>query len=625
MEVAIALLVTVAIVSVIGTVIQQNQPYIDYSIKFGPFWFEILRWLGMYDIYSQLWFLSTLAFLTLSTCSCVLRNIRPTLLEWRRQNSLNMEQQIHDSSIKQSLSLQVNAAQWQQLKQQVQQRLGLRLKPAPASDNHWRAVKSNYAKLGYFLTHIGVIVICLGAVADSSVMLKWQEWRGELSHETRNINLTEIPDSAWLETSNANFRGSVSIPEGQSANVVFLPWKDGYLVQKLPFFVHLMDFRTEHYSTGQPKSFESDLAVYDLQKQLITTRTIAVNQPLTIDGITIYQSSFEDGGSILDLSLTNLLVNQQSTLRLSVSDNTTIHTFATPISLELTDFRPFNIQPLENQPNKFKNQGPSFNYKIRNASGQAVEYNNYLLPVEKEGRWFYLSGIRKTPAEPFRFLHIPADDNQSKKTFMQLLARLNNTQQTQQDLQHASFLQNHPQFQQGNFLSTLLQSFAQNGLSPIEEYIKNMAPEAQSTFRQTLLELLHLSFAVVYETMLSEQQDPLIPVDINEQKIHFIQDAFTAINALSVYEYPLLLQLNNYRLIQASGLQMTRSSAKQWVYLGCLMLIIGIFIMLYLPKKILLINRQPQKLTIALQHSKNNDFAKRDLQAVVAIIEELSR
>ena len=39
MNLAITLLVTLAVASVIGTVLQQNQPYTDYLLKFGPFWF----------------------------------------------------------------------------------------------------------------------------------------------------------------------------------------------------------------------------------------------------------------------------------------------------------------------------------------------------------------------------------------------------------------------------------------------------------------------------------------------------------------------------------------------------------------------------------------------------------
>ncbi|MGZ7196689.1 hypothetical protein ACXWOC_10925, partial [Streptococcus pyogenes] len=36
------------------------------------------------------------------------------------------------------------------------------------------------------------------------------------------------------------------------------------------------------------------------------------------------------------------------------------------------------------------NVGPSFSYKLRDAAGQAREFNNYMLPVELEGHKVYL-------------------------------------------------------------------------------------------------------------------------------------------------------------------------------------------------------------------------------------------
>jgi len=83
MNLAIALLVIVAIASAIGTVLKQNQPYPDYEIKFGKFWFEFFGSLGLYDVYSAIWFLLILGFLLLSTTTCVIRNTPGILRELR--------------------------------------------------------------------------------------------------------------------------------------------------------------------------------------------------------------------------------------------------------------------------------------------------------------------------------------------------------------------------------------------------------------------------------------------------------------------------------------------------------------------------------------------------------------
>lgn len=75
MNLAITLLVVVAIASIIGTVLQQNQPYPDYVLKFGPFWFETFDRLGLYDVYGAVWFIAILGFLVLSTSVCLYRQV----------------------------------------------------------------------------------------------------------------------------------------------------------------------------------------------------------------------------------------------------------------------------------------------------------------------------------------------------------------------------------------------------------------------------------------------------------------------------------------------------------------------------------------------------------------------
>src|SRR3954453_12494426 len=74
MRFAISLLALIAIASVIGTVLKQNEPLPNYVNQFGPFWFDIFDKLGLYSVYSTWWFLLIMGFLVLSTSLCVIRN-----------------------------------------------------------------------------------------------------------------------------------------------------------------------------------------------------------------------------------------------------------------------------------------------------------------------------------------------------------------------------------------------------------------------------------------------------------------------------------------------------------------------------------------------------------------------
>src|SRR3569833_2496471 len=74
MRFAISLLSLLAIASVIGTVLKQNEPMPNYVNQFGPFWFEVFNKLGLYAVYSAWWFLLIMGFLVASTSLCIARN-----------------------------------------------------------------------------------------------------------------------------------------------------------------------------------------------------------------------------------------------------------------------------------------------------------------------------------------------------------------------------------------------------------------------------------------------------------------------------------------------------------------------------------------------------------------------
>ncbi|MDX1668534.1 MAG: cytochrome c biogenesis protein ResB, partial [Limnobacter sp.] len=94
MRFAISLLTLICIASAIGTVVLQNQPWVNYVNQFGPFWAEFFQPLGVYQIYNAPWFIAVMAFLVASTSLCVWRNAPKMIKEMRvykeqiRENSL---------------------------------------------------------------------------------------------------------------------------------------------------------------------------------------------------------------------------------------------------------------------------------------------------------------------------------------------------------------------------------------------------------------------------------------------------------------------------------------------------------------------------------------------------------
>lgn len=83
MRFAVSMLSVLGIASIIGTVLKQNEPYSNYIIKFGQFWFGFFEALGLYDVYHSGWFLLILLFLITSCSLCIYRNSPLMVQEWR--------------------------------------------------------------------------------------------------------------------------------------------------------------------------------------------------------------------------------------------------------------------------------------------------------------------------------------------------------------------------------------------------------------------------------------------------------------------------------------------------------------------------------------------------------------
>lgn len=95
-------------------------------------------------------------------------------------------------------------------------------------------------------------------------------------------------------------------------------------------------------------------------------------------------------------------------------------------TLELNDFRLFNINDMEGEDGKVRkvNIGPSVTFKLRDETGQALEYQNYMTPINIKGQQYLVSGVRASPGAPFEYLHPPLDSKGSTQRFMRFLADL---------------------------------------------------------------------------------------------------------------------------------------------------------------------------------------------------------
>ena len=645
MRFAIALLTIICIASVIGTVVKQHEPFNNYINQFGPFWARVFEALSLYSVYSAWWFLLILAFLVVSTSLCIARNL-PKIVQDLRNYKENIREQALNAFGQKA------TAQFGEQPEQAAQRIGRTLASGgwkvklqqrqTAQGAGWMvaAKAGGMNKIGYLAAHSAIVLICIGGLFDGDLMVRAQTWFNGKSAYTGGGMIADIKPEHRLSASNPSFRGNLFVPEGTAADNAILNQKDGVLIQELPFILELKKFIVEYYPTGMPRVFASEVVIIDKETGKREDARIEVNKPASFKGIEIYQSSFEDGGSEITLQAIGMgNPTQPFEVKGAVGTSQTMVGGNDKRTLEITNLRTINVenfgddgkgdrgvdvrkvdlqqtlkQNLGSAQNKkehqLRNVGPSVTYKLRDSSGQAREFNNYMLPINSgEGVPEFMFGVRANTAEPFRYLRIPADEKGELNEFLRLREALmdpalraeavkryvaanagtESPEMTEQLTASAervlSLFAGDPALLPQARLDPNSEAARSFGLQAIAAFIeKTIPPDQQTRFGDVLLRILN---GTLIELLQVERARAGLPeLDLNkEQNRAFMAQAVVALSDAPLYPEPLLFHMKEFKQVQASVFQVTRSPGKWVVYLGCLFLILGVFAMLYIRER----------------------------------------
>jgi cytochrome c biogenesis protein len=94
-----------------------------------------------------------------------------------------------------------------------------------------------------------------------------------------------------------------------------------------------------------------------------------------------------------------------------------------------------------------------------------------------------------------------------------------------------------------------------------------------------------LSGALFELAQLTREQAGLKPLEPSEKTQGFMAQAVLSLSDVNAYPVPMALQLADFKQVQASVFQVTRGPGKGIVYLGCALLILGVFAMLYVRER----------------------------------------
>ncbi len=646
MRFSISLLTLICIASVIGTVLKQHEPVNNYVNQFGPFWADVFARVSLYSVYSAWWFLLILAFLVTSTSLCIARNT-PKIIADLKTSKENIRAQSlkafgHRAEAVLAETPEAAARRIGQLLAGGGWKVKLQERAVPgAREQGWMVAARAGAinKLGYIAAHSAIVLVCLGGLLDGDLIVRAQMLFNGKEAYTGGGMIADVKPQHRLSEKNPTFRGNLLVTEGTRSSTAVVTQSDGILIQDLPFAVELKKFVVEYYSTGMPKLFASDIVIHDNQTGEKIPARVEVNHPVAYKGVEIFQSSFDDGGSTVKLKgITLSGAAQPFEVEGVVGGASQLTSGKETLTLEYTKLRVINVENFAGDgaqgvdvrkvdlrqsidermgaankavtKKELRNVGPSITYKLRDAAGQAREYNNYMLPVDMgTGDPIFLMGVRESPSEPFRYLRLPADENDSLDGFLRLRAAL--ADPALRGLAVGRYVARAVDASRHDLVQPLTVSASRaldlfagamagkegtpaSGLQAVSDFIEANVPEAErSKAGDVLIRILN---GTLFElAQITHERAGLKPLELNDKTQGFMTQAVIALSDIQVYPAPMVFQLADFTQIQASVFQVSRAPGKTIVYLGCTLLILGVFSMLYIRERRLWVWLTPQQ------------------------------
>jgi cytochrome c biogenesis protein len=252
----IALLIILAIASIIGTLIPQNEGAVEFAREISPAFFRFLSTLNLFDMYHSMWFRVLIGMLALNLTVCSIERLPAA---WRRFATLprpDRERPFDHLPAGQSLRVRAELGEASERVSALLKSRFRRVQEVDRGDRYFGyGEKGRYAHFGVYLIHASVLLILVGGMIGSIF----------------------------------GFEAYVNIAEGDRVRTATLrktmkPLDLGFEVQCDKFFV---DF----YETGAPKEYRSDLTFF-VNGEAVNKESARVNHPVRFKGVSFYQSNY---------------------------------------------------------------------------------------------------------------------------------------------------------------------------------------------------------------------------------------------------------------------------------------------------------------------------------------------
>ncbi len=325
MKFAVALLILMTTVSVIGVLLPQYPPdgfagslEMLYIEKYGKLLGGIFVFLGLDHVFTAWWYYVLLALLCFNILVCSFNRLGSIIRLVRRRHFLKDEKSYRDQGNNRTGRIALGVDDAAGLAARVLRSEGYAVFESPGESPGERLLygrRGRFSPFGPFLTHISMVIVIVGAAVSYLLSFEHFQWLGR--SET-----ARIPDMSYLAS--PGYQSGLMLNRIRQA-FRLEPRQNGLLEtdrlvrdsdwRELPenlsiaslFSVRLDRFEAQFTPQGKPLAYLSTVTVLEEGKPLFS-HVIRVNDPLIHRGVYFYQSSYApgDGGAEwVDLTVTS--------------------------------------------------------------------------------------------------------------------------------------------------------------------------------------------------------------------------------------------------------------------------------------------------------------------------------
>jgi len=300
---ALVLFLILGLSSIVGTIVPQGADPAVYQQRYGEGALKLLSFLGLEDLFHSWWFIAILSLLSMNLLICSFQRL-PSLWKVLRAPDIKIEPG-REKDLPFQRSFPILAENPRPLVDEVFWKKGYQIRSEGGTfPLYLVASKGRWSRMGPYVVHLSVLFVLLGAT--------WGALFG--------------------------FRGYLNLPEGETADSFALQGGKGW--KKMGFSLRCDDFEASYYEgTRRPKDYRSQLSVIEGEKEVLT-KTVRVNDPLSYQGINIYQSSFGNTRQVRSVTLSLEDLSRNESLQIKARVGSPHRVEGTDYSVQVTRFLP---------------------------------------------------------------------------------------------------------------------------------------------------------------------------------------------------------------------------------------------------------------------------------------------